>query len=333
MSEKEFILPVPGVTVHMVETVPFINVTGFDTVSAIAPPRIDEDAAVNDSASVFVGKNCQASQEEFALQVDEVGSFLVRDGREVLFSVVPGADPEWVRLYLNGQVLVALLHQRKKISFHASSFVYDGQGVMILGETGAGKSSVTLAFALHDRSASVTGVAGNRKSGSGIFKPAGFLTDDLTPVVFEGPVPCIMPLNRKVKIRHDTAEELGIDMESLTEAERGTGKKYLSLAPVQMKPFPLGVIVKIETGPVDEPSFHTPSPAERFSLLRSEVCSWEILAGMPETETEYLKQLVQIVEKTEFVRVVRPVDIRVIEFYNVMRDAIPKLIAGRIKKS
>lgn len=277
--------------------------------------------------SIFV------NESEYLQKVPGVGRFYASDGRYVEYFSEEGADPEWVRLYLNGQVLVALLHQRKIISFHASSFVHDGQGVMILGETGAGKSSVTLAFALHDRSASVTGVAGNVKSGSGIFKPAGFLTDDLTPVVFEGPVPCIMPLNRKVKIRHDTAGELGIDMESLTEAERGTGKKYLSLAPVQMEPFPLGVIVKIETGPVEEPLFSTPSPAERFSLLRSEICSWEMLAGMPETETEYLNQLVKIVEKTEFVRVVRPVDIRVIEFYNVLRDALSKLIAGRIKKS
>lgn len=309
---------------HLVK-IPGFALEGVEFRPGAADRRIDGISLSDESIVV--------NETEYLQKVAGVGKFYASDGRYVEYLAEEGADPEWVHLYLNGQVLVALLHQRKIISFHASSFVHDGQGVMILGETGAGKSSVTLAFALHDRSASVTGVAGNVKSGSGIFKPAGFLTDDLTPVVFEGPVPCIMPLNRKVKIRHDTAGELGIDMESLTEAERGTGKKYLSLAPVQMEPFPLGVIVKIETGPVEEPLFSTPSPAERFSLLRSEICSWEMLAGMPETETEYLNQLVKIVEKTEFVRVVRPVDIRVIEFYNVLRDALSKLIAGRIKKS
>ncbi len=69
-------------------------------------------------------------------------------GKEVKFSVEPSADPEWVQLYLSGQVLVALLHQRKIINFHASSFIHDGWGVMILGETGAGKSSLTVSFAI-----------------------------------------------------------------------------------------------------------------------------------------------------------------------------------------
>jgi len=302
---------VPGVNVRRVDEVPVVSASASSS-AVVSVPDI-------------AGENWQVNQGEFALQVDGVGSFYVRDGKEVLYSVVPGADPEWVWFYLNGKVLVALLHQRKVISFHASSFVYDGRGVMILGETGAGKSSVTLAFALHDRSASVTGVAGNEKSWSVNSKPAGFLTDDLTPVVFGGASPRIMPLNRKVKIRQDTAEELGIEMESLTEAEAGTGKKYLSLAPVQMKPFPLGVIVKIETGAVEEPLFSAPSPAERFSLLRSEVCSWEMLAGMPETEKSYLRQIVAILKDARFIRVVRPTDIGVKEFYLAVREAIDML--------
>ena len=279
-------------------------------------PAIDKPLVVTDSLRV--------SPRECLLTVPEVGSFYAVEGREVIYSAVPGADPEWVRLYLNGQVLVALLHQRKIISFHASSFVYDGRGVMILGETGAGKSSVTLAFALNACPDPETGIAGDEQPGDSNPKPAGFLTDDLTPVVFEGSSPCIMPLNRKVKIRQDTAEELGIGTESLTEAEAGTGKKYLRLAPVQMKPFPLGVIVKIETGQVKEPLFSTPSPAERFSLLRSEVCSWEMLAGMPETEGAYLHQLVDMVEHTEFIRVQRPAEIGLKEFASAVREALDR---------
>jgi len=196
-------------------------------------------------------------------------------------------------------VLVALLHQRKIINFHASSFVYDGRGVMILGETGAGKSSLTLSFAL---------------------RRGGFLTDDLTPVVFNGTEPCIMPLQRKVKIRKDTALELGIDSLQLTEAEAGTGKKYFSIEPVQVNPFPLNLILKTDTGQVDAPVFSTPEPADKFALLRSEVCSWEILAGMPETEESYLHQILDIVQKVKIFRVTRPEEIRIAQFHEVVRD-------------
>ncbi len=259
---------------------------------------------VEAASPVYRGQNFQVNQNEFSLQVEGVGSFFAHNGSEILYSVDKGADPEWVRLYLNGQVLVALLHQRKIINFHASGFVYNGMGVMVPGETGAGKSSVTLSFALHG---------------------GGFLTDDLTPVVFEDEQPCIMPLKRRVKIRKETAEELGISPDALSEAESGTGKKYVSLTPVRMNPFPLKVIMKIETGPVERPVFSEPSPAERFSLLRSEVCSWEILAGMPETEAAYLQQLVKIVEQTRFVRVIRPKRIGITGLYETVKQYLDKI--------
>ena len=268
--------------------------------------RVEEPVSIREP--MYEAAGLQVGPEEYSLSVPGTGCFYARKGNEVRYFVEVGADQEWVRLYLNGQVLVALLHQRKIINFHASSFIYDGCGVMILGGTGAGKSSVTLAFAL---------------------LYGGFLTDDLTPVVFEGEQPCIMPLHRKVKIRRDTGEQLGIDPSLLAEAESGTGKKYLSLTPVQMNPFPLRVIMKIETGPVETPAFSEPSPAERFSLLRSEVCSWEILAGMPGTETEYLQQLLKIVEQVRFVRVIRPAGIGLPEFSSALRGVLDGISLGK----
>ena len=73
----------------------------------------------------------------------------------------------------------------------------------------------------------------------------------------------------------------------------------------------LHTVLKIEIGNCRKPEFHEPSPAEKFSLLRSEICSWEMLAGMPETEAAYLQQLLQIVEQVRFVRVVRPAEIEI----------------------
>ena len=248
---------------------------------------------------LFENESLHVSQQEYMLTVPGVGSFYARDGREVNFRSERGADEEWVRLYLNGQVLVALLHQRKIINFHASSFIHDGRGIMVLGETGAGKSSMAVSFAL----------AG-----------AGFLTDDLTPVVFRDEQPYILPLYREVKIREHTAEQLKIGHEQLRDAETGTGKRYLSLKRAGVKDHRLHVILKIETGDVSKPEFKKLSPAEKFSLLRSEICSWEILAGMPETEAAYLQQLLHIVEQVRFMRVVRPTEVEIAVLHAAVRD-------------
>jgi hypothetical protein len=247
----------------------------------------------------YVGENLSSSQNEFHISVAGVGDFYAADGNRIEYSPVPGADPDWVKLYLNGQLLVALLHQRRIISFHASSFIHKGRGIMVLGETGAGKSSLTVAFALEN---------------------AGFLTDDLTPVVFKNERPCLWPLGREVKLRESTIGELKISDRSLKDAEAGTGKQYLHLEQAEKEHHPLEVILKIEVGDTSSPEFQELNTAEKFSDLRSEICSWEILAGMPETEADYLRQLVQIIEKVQFVRVVRPANIRIAEMHEAVKE-------------
>jgi len=252
----------------------------------------------------FSDENIAVNEREYLLKVPGVGFFYARDGNTIEYSAEKGADPQWVQLYLNNQVLVALLHQRKIISFHASSFILGGRGVMILGETGAGKTSLTVAFTING---------------------AEFLSDDLSPVVFREKVPYIWSLTRKVKLRQDSVEQLKLDEGNLSEAESGTGKKYLGIRKASEENHKLDIIVKIETVDVNEPVFVNLSPSDRFSLLRSEVCSWEILAGMPETEAAYLQQLVQILEQVHFVKVLRPSRITIARMHAALNQYLGSL--------
>ena len=248
----------------------------------------DKTLMVNDPLQV--SENWQVGRHEFALQEEGVGDFFVRDGNYIEYSPVNGAEPEWVQLCLNGRVLVALLHQRKILNFHASSFIYNGLGIMILGETGAGKSSLTASFTLNG---------------------AEFLSDDLTPVIFRKSKPFLWPLYGAIKIDENTVGQLNIDRKELTAAESGTGKHYLQVGHTTLKDHILNYVLKIEIGKKNRPEFYEPEPAEKFSLLRSEICSWEMLSGMPETEAEYLHQLLQMVRKVKIVRVVRPAQIEI----------------------
>ena len=253
------------------------------------------------NAPVYSGENLQVNQREFAIRVDGVGSFYARDGKEVEYIAEAGADPDWVKLYLNGQVLVALLHQRKIINFHASSFVHKDCGIMIIGESGSGKSSLTASFTL---------------------KGAGFLSDDITPVIFKESKPHICSLHDVIRIRRHTALQLNIDKNKLSEAEAGTEKQYLKVSRAGVKDFLLHTILKIEIGEASKPGFFVLLPAEKFSLLRSEICMWELLSGMPKTEAAYLKQLVKIVEEVKIVKVVRPGEIEI----EALHDAVSEYL-------
>lgn len=259
-----------------------------------------ESVSVVENPSVTAA-TWQVGQHEFAMQMEGVGDFYVREGNYVEFSPSAGADPEWVDLCLKGRVLVALLHQRKTINFHASSFIHEGKGIMIMGETGAGKSSLTASFTL-----------------SG----AGFLSDDLTPVIFRKSVPYIWPVSGTIKLTDNTIGQLNINPQKLTVAETGTGKNYLHIGHAGVEYFPLHSVFKIEITGNSSPEFYVPAPAEKFSLLRSEICSWEMLAGMPETEAEYLHQLLRMVQQVNIVRVMRPPVIEISTLHKAISDYI-----------
>lgn len=275
---------------HLVK-IPGFALEGVEFRPGAADRRIDGISLSDESIVV--------NETEYLQKVAGVGKFYASDGRYVEYLAEEGADPEWVHLYLNGQVLVALLHQRRIINFHASSFSHEGKGVIVLGDTGAGKTSLTVAFAMND---------------------SRYLSDDLTPVVFRKAVPHIWSFNRKIKLRPDSLGQLSISNERLTEAEAGTGKMYLHPDRKPEEFHQLDVILKIETGEVEEPAFSELSPSEKFTILRSGICSWEILAGMPSTEEAYLQQLVRIIERVHFVRVVRPAGIRIVEMKDAVRN-------------
>ena len=107
-------------------------------------------------------------------------------------------------------------------------------------------------------------------------------------------------------------------------SETGTGKQYMKVNHAGVSQHPLDVIIKIEVGDAHAPLFDRPMPADRFSFLRSEICMSDLLAGMPDTERSYLLQLLQIVEKVHFVRVVRPAEIAIRDLHAAVSDYLGK---------
>jgi hypothetical protein len=87
---------------------------------------------------------------------------------------------------------------------------------------------------------------------------------------------------------------------------------------------PLSYILKIEVGKRWIPFFDMPEPAECFPLLRSEVCSWEMLRGMPATEAGYLHQLLEIIKNVRIIHVVRPDGIRIRELQEAVYNYLNK---------
>lgn len=163
----------------------------------------------------------QISQNEFAMKVEGVGEFYACNGSEIEYTPFPDATLASVELYLNGSVYGAILHQRHILPIHGSSFVWQGKGIMLCGESGAGKSSLTAAFCM----------AG-----------AQFLTDDVTPLVFDDGKPFIVPLSDRIKLWEDSLQQLNHDKTQLTPITPVDEKYYFPMEKVVSQQFPLDII-------------------------------------------------------------------------------------------
>jgi hypothetical protein len=86
-----------------------------------------------------------APQEDY-LVWEEVGSFLVRGGRDIIVDPSPRLDEKMLRLFILGPVLAVLLHQRGHLLLHASAVAMADEAVLFLGDTGWGKSTMAAAL-------------------------------------------------------------------------------------------------------------------------------------------------------------------------------------------
>jgi hypothetical protein len=192
-------------------------------VGDILPRKVSKVRRVSDP--VYADSSLMISQHEFSMEVEKVGSFYACNGSEVEYTPAKGATRASLELYLNGSVYGAILHQRGILPLHGSSFAWHGSGIMLCGESGAGKSSLTAAFCM----------AG-----------AEFLTDDVTPIVICDGKPFILPLSDCIKLWKDSLLQLNREKSGLTAICPGQEKYYFPMEKGNHRSFPLHRVFIIE---------------------------------------------------------------------------------------
>jgi len=243
----------------------------------------------------------QMSQREFAMHVEGVGDFYACDGCEIEFTPANGADPNSIELYLNGSVYGAILHQRKILAFHGSSFLYDSAAVMICGDAGAGKSSLTASFCL---------------SGS------EFLTDDITPVIIREGRPYLLALSDRIKLWSDTLEQFGRFDKGLPRVHPEVDKYYLSMSDKDGGMQPLGIIVILSNSADTEVHSEELSGTAKFAAVQGEIYRSEYLPAMPDNLPVYFRNTLDICRQARVFRVFRPARIRVPDLHRKIEDLL-----------
>lgn len=241
------------------------------------------------------------NQNEFSMDIKGVARFYASGGDFI--SVVPysEASQDTFELYLNGSVYGAILHQRKTMPLHGSCFRYRDRGVMICGDSGAGKSSLTASFCLGG---------------------AQFLTDDVTPLLFKEGVPYIWPLSERIKLWSDSLRQLDQEETGLHRIDPAMEKFYYPINKGTDNIIRLNLVYILVIKDAGDVEFEELTGPEKFTALRNEIYRPEYLNGMPENEPVYFGNLVDMCNSVSVIRVSRPPVIHINELMIMISEHI-----------
>jgi hypothetical protein len=240
----------------------------------------------------------QINQNEFTLEVEGVAQYYASNGNYIEICPCEAYHQSTLELYLNGSVYGAILLQRMILPLHGSCFIYNGNGSMICGESGAGKSSLTAAFCLNG---------------------GQFLTDDISPVSIKGGKPYILTLSDRIKLWDDTLVQLNIQKEGLEKIDGETEKFYFPIDGGKLDLFLLCRIFILETHNSPDMEFQEIKGAEKLTSIRNHIYRLEYLSGMPQVEYIFFQNLVDISNNVTIIRVKRPPKISIHKVMSLLK--------------
>lgn len=155
---------------------------------------------------LYRSRNIQISKTGMLLKVKGVGRYYIDSGKYIVVEPLKGSDMQTVRLFLLGSAMGALLFQRGILPLHGSAVVMKDKAVIITGASGAGKSSLAMAF---------------REKGY------SFVTDDIAAIKHgeDGSV-YVLPSYPQQKLWQDSIEYIGGEVENLEQINRWNNKFY-----------------------------------------------------------------------------------------------------------
>ncbi|MFZ1741669.1 MAG: hypothetical protein WAT93_02380 [Pontixanthobacter sp.] len=218
------------------------------------------------------------------LNIPEILSMEITDGRSIAYERAPGIEDDEVRLFLLGSGLGAILMQRGHVVIHGNAIVTEKQdgAIMCIGDTGAGKS--TTAIAMMQRGLRV-------------------LADDVCPLDAQG---FVLPGMARAKLWEETARQLGIDTSGLSRIRSTDAKFNLPLGSAHCAtPQSVRAFYWLVPDDVADVSIRSVDGAEKFTVLRNNVYRPEYLRPLG-LEVDYLRRLALIASNTPVFQILRP---------------------------
>jgi hypothetical protein len=233
------------------------------------------------------GVRYQASPGKFLLWIDNVARYYVTSGTHILVERSSVTADEEILLFLMGSAMGALLHQRNILPLHASAIEVDREGVIFVGPSSIGKS--TLAGGFHK-------------------KGYPLLADDVCAIdIKNGGLPYIIPGFPRLKLWADALKRLEEDRKNLKRVrlDRTFEKYFVPFAHACDDPVPVKSVFDLKTTNEDEFEVVPLKAGDKVDPVLNNTYRPRFLVGLGGKQ-EHFKQCSTVAAKAAVIKVTRP---------------------------
>ena len=248
-------------------------------VYANMPLNIKEDIKNNKKSSF--------SKAECWFHINDVATYRVTGGDLIEFEPCENADPYLLRVFLMCSCLGFIMIQRDIVAIHGGTIVIDNKAIILTGNRGAGKSTLTTALRL---------------------KGYPFISDDVAAIEIKDNIPMVKHGFPYQKLCSSAMDKLGYDKEKYFSFMSDTEIKYLVDAHNDFiyEDTRLFALCELSVGDVEDVQIEEIKGSEKLNKLISNRYRVEFVQVMGGISPIAFKTLLQIAKNIKFYKIIRP---------------------------
>lgn len=220
--------------------------------------------------------------------VPDVANFLIKDGNTIIVSPLKTNVDEVIRLYTLGTCMGVILMQRGIMPLHGSALEINDKAYAIVGESGAGKSTIASAF---------------------IKKGYKLLSDDVIAITkFNIDEPYVIPSYPQQKLWQESLDHFGERSEQFSPIyERETKFSVPVPSDFSQIPRPLAGVIELIKSNRDEIKISPIQGLDRFRVLFEQTYRNFLIPKLGLTDMHF-QQSAAIIKNSEMFTLQRPIE-------------------------
>lgn len=228
----------------------------------------------------------QASPGEWLMDMQTIGRYYVRDGRDIRIEPYPEADDADLRAFLFSSTWGALLHQRGVLLLHASAVHMPSGAVAVSGKSGAGKSTL------------LTSLLG---------RGYPLLADDKVAVVQDGAQPIVIQGHPTIRLWADALERLGTASDGLPRLREGFDKFLYRVERMHPEPSPFRALFILAPSAREDIAIERLDPMAAYDAVLRSVYRRKLIKGFG-MEKAHFGRITALATAIPVYRIQRPQD-------------------------